>query len=245
MQIHMIGRTYSPTSVFPLHSHDYWELVLHQSGTGITSIGDQTIPFSPGCITICPPKLKHSKHVNTGFFEDIFIQFSGIPSIEDTNISIFYDVDKKIETLLLMIISVYYQKKPGWDEVCSSILLIITRILYYQSFNTKVVDNVQLLQNEIIQNFTNPEFQLATVMDKIPYNKDYLRRCFKKELGINPLEYLLQMRMNYGRTLLQNNKNYSIKEVAFMSGYYDAGYFSRLYQKYFNINPSKEFLLSK
>ncbi len=244
MQILMIGRTYSPISTSPMHSHDQWELVLHQSGTGITNIGDQSIPFTPGCITICPPGLNHSKHVSDGLFEDIFIQFSGIPFIENSHISIFYDIDKKIETLLLMIISIYYQKKPGWDEICSSILLIITRILYYQSFNIKLVDHVQLLQNEIVQNFTNPEFHLDVALDKLPYNKDYLRRCFKKALGVNPLEYLIQMRMDYAKTLLQNNKKYSVKEVAFMSGYYDSGYFSRLYRKHFKINPSKQFLES-
>ena len=239
MQITMMGRTYSPLISAPLHSHDQWELVMHQSGTGVTQIGDNSIPFSPGSITICPPNIKHSKTADNGCFEDIWVTFSGFPLIEKMHSIIFYDdADRKIETLLMMAFTTFYQKNPGWSEICSSLLTTISQILYHQSIKNQIVDKVQIVQNEIIRNFTNPEFQLETLMDQLPYNKDYLRRCFKKALGINPIEYLINLRLEYANTILTNNPNYSIKDIAWMSGFYDPSYFSRLYKKQYQISPS-------
>lgn len=241
MEVNMIGRTYAPLASYPMHSHNTWELVLHQSGMGITQIGDLSFNFSPGFITLCPPGVKHSKTSNEGSFEDIFIAFSDYPLIENLQFYTFYDdADKKIENLLIMALTVFYQKNTGWHEICSCFLTTISHILFHQSIKIQAVDKTQILQNEIIRNFTNPEFHIETAMEQLPYSKDHLRRCFKKELGMNPLEYLTLLRLNYAKSLLQDNSNYSVKDVAWIAGFYDTAYFSRLYRKHFHICPSHQ-----
>lgn len=241
MEIKMIGRSYAPLITYPMHSHDTWELVLHQSGTGIAQIDDHSFNFTPSFITLCPPRIKHSKTSTNGSFEDIWINFTDYPLIENLQSYTFYDdADKKIENLLLMALTIFYQKNPGWSEICSCLLIAIGHILFHQSIKIQAVNKTQLLQNEIIRNFTNPEFSIEASMEQLPYSKDHLRRCFKKDLGINPLDYLTNLRLNYAKTLLQNNLHYSIKDVAWLAGFYDPAYFSKLYRKHFHISPSMQ-----
>ena len=52
------------------------------------------------------------------------------------------------------------------------------------------------------------------------------------------MPYLLQMRLNRARNLLMHNE-LSVKEVAFMTGFNDPLYFSRVFRKKFGGPPTE------
>ena len=99
---------------------------------------------------------------------------------------------------------------------------------------------VQMLQNRIISDFTDPDFQLQNVMKVIPINGDHLRRRFKAALGMTPHAYLAQMRMEHAKQLLShtNYESLTVAQVAFRSGFYDPLYFSRAFKKYTGFAPT-------
>ncbi|WP_372779032.1 helix-turn-helix transcriptional regulator [Litorivivens sp.] len=66
--------------------------------------------------------------------------------------------------------------------------------------------------------------------------RESFSRLFKKELGRPPFEYIVNLRMNKARLLLQNS-NQSIKSIANVVGYSDQYNFSRLFKKYYGMSP--------
>jgi len=74
----------------------------------------------------------------------------------------------------------------------------------------------------------------------MPFHYDYLRKLFKKEVGVSPLEYLTELRMKSAETLLTAmwTNEYSITEIAQMCGFADSLYFSRVFKKHFGCAPS-------
>jgi two-component system response regulator YesN len=61
---------------------------------------------------------------------------------------------------------------------------------------------------------------------------------FKKELGINFIDYLNGLRIEKAKELLMDPK-YKTYEVAEKVGINDAHYFSRLFKKYVGISPTE------
>lgn len=78
--------------------------------------------------------------------------------------------------------------------------------------------------------------QLAAKMYLSPY---YICRIFKSETGDTPIDYLIRLRMEKAKALLEEDPSQSIQEVAAGVGYEDAYHFSKLFKKRYGISPSQ------
>ena len=69
------------------------------------------------------------------------------------------------------------------------------------------------------------------------YNKDYIMRLFKREIGITIIEYINIKRI-YNSTNLLVNTDYSILKIAIFTGFFSQEYFSEIFKKYIGVSPS-------
>lgn len=65
----------------------------------------------------------------------------------------------------------------------------------------------------------------------------YISKIFKEETGTSPINYLIQIRLEKAKQILENN-TIPINMVAKAVGYEDAYYFSKLFKKYYGMSPS-------
>ena len=70
------------------------------------------------------------------------------------------------------------------------------------------------------------------------YTPNYLGALFQKFLGKSIHQYLLDVRFDYAKNLLVEDK-LQIKNIAFQVGFNDSLYFSRLFRKKFGVSPTK------
>ena len=68
---------------------------------------------------------------------------------------------------------------------------------------------------------------------------DYMRHCFKEETGETPLEYLTKMRIRQAKRHLRQNKFYSVGEIAYLCGFSDRYYFSKIFKKLTGMSPGE------
>ncbi|MBE6706005.1 MAG: helix-turn-helix transcriptional regulator [Ruminococcaceae bacterium] len=68
-------------------------------------------------------------------------------------------------------------------------------------------------------------------------SRRYLYTMFKEYKNMSPAEYILAVRMQAADKYLRST-NYSISEIAELTGYSNYSHFSRAYIKYFSITPS-------
>lgn len=76
--------------------------------------------------------------------------------------------------------------------------------------------------------------QIAANMYLSPY---YISRIFKSETGDTPINYLISLRMEHARDLMDTHPEMSIQGVAAAVGYEDAYHFSKQFKKYFGLSP--------
>ncbi len=86
----------------------------------------------------------------------------------------------------------------------------------------------------------NKSFTLESIAAMQHINFCYLSMLFKEILNVNFQNYLMSVRIDHAKALLNLNK-YTIKQVANMTGFADEHYFSKVFKKVEGL-PPKEFL---
>ena len=74
------------------------------------------------------------------------------------------------------------------------------------------------------------ELTLTTLAEQFHVEHSYFSRVFRQEIGISPVIYITNRRMEKAKQYIQEGKK-NLTEVAFMVGYDDYTYFSRVFRK--------------
>ena len=221
------------------HRHDYWELVYCTGGQGAFQFENgTTIQYMAGDAVVIPPHERHT-NVSTQGFTNIYLTMED-PMFPHRGVFRVNDEEGNLKHAFTQA-KFYYLADINKRELVLSALgdLIVSYMLVYRSRNefSAPVDRIRTL---ILRNFTSPDFALDEAVRDMPFHYDYLRKLFKKEMGVTPLAYMTSLRMKKAENLLSSmyNKEYSMAEVARMCGYEDALYFSRVFKKTFGCSPS-------
>lgn len=96
--------------------------------------------------------------------------------------------------------------------------------------------NLHLLQTYISQRLAQP-VTLTELARQVNLSPTHFARVFKRQLGISPINYVIQKRMTQASTLLAET-TMPLKQIALAVGYDDAFYFSRLFKKTAGLSPA-------
>ena len=105
--------------------------------------------------------------------------------------------------------------------------------------NTSSQDDVFMkkLYDYVMENISNQDFSVLDLADKMMTSRSTLFRKIRANTGMNINEYIRVCRLKKAAELLSTQK-YQTKEVAYMVGFTTMSYFTKSFQKQFNISPS-------
>ncbi|MDQ6530549.1 AraC family transcriptional regulator [Flavobacterium sp. LHD-85] len=95
---------------------------------------------------------------------------------------------------------------------------------------------------EYIKKNLKEDISLKSLSEKACMSTTSFYRFFKRELGMSPIEYILNEKIKCAKNLLKN-PTLQINEVCYLAGFEDANYFIRLFKKYEGITPKQYQLL--
>ena len=78
---------------------------------------------------------------------------------------------------------------------------------------------------------------LDDIAAEVHMSKYNFCRAFKKQYGVTPFEYLLQLRVLAAKQLLASRRDLSVAQIAIKVGFSDAGYFIKCFKKLEHITP--------
>lgn len=129
------------------------------------------------------------------------------------------------------------------DLISESVLLytfsyIGNSILTFDENMHKTEKTFLIIKKYIDDNFTSSALSLNSISKELLYNPKYISGLFKKEMNIGLVEYINTIRIQYACTLI-NQGFTSVKEIAALSGYNDALYFSKVFKKKMGLSPKQ------
>lgn len=238
LKIDHIGKLHTITYRVELHNHDLWEVAYYTQGTGHIQIGEEIVPFKAGDIFLLPPSVPHSDWANEGF-QDIYFTFTRT-DLTHGQYRRFQDNDgQAVLHLLNQMYDAYMRNDPNRERIINLLFELFFQYMY--AWDTAVQSNpyVESIRNAIIAHFSDPHFSITEVVEGLHLNANYARDLFVQWVGCTPLQFLTEKRMEYAKQLLHSRyrSNYSIQEIAFLCGYLDPDYFSRVFRKYTGQSP--------
>lgn len=249
MALYSLGTSHASLKHCDLHSHNSWEIVLNVSGTGIALVGEKNYSFSPGTIMCIPPKLPHMKTSENGFYDIYFHTDTLFFAMQPPSGSlkkagkgfplILQDDDRQSFQVLLSLMLRFHYQAPKNEAVLLSLHNAALQLLNSWADRDLADPVIEYIQNRLISSFTDPEINITSILLESGYTKDYIRRRFCKALGVTPNEYVTNLRINYAKQLLSQKEilNLTVADVGNMCGYYDAGYFARIFRRQTGISP--------
>lgn len=92
-----------------------------------------------------------------------------------------------------------------------------------------------------IISYLNENYNEKISLDQIAHNMYlspvYISKLFKEETGESPINYLIKIRLEKAKEILEKPESGSVKSIAKRVGYDDVYYFSKLFKKYYGMAP--------
>ncbi len=132
--------------------------------------------------------------------------------------------DLTLQELIIRIIQTQTAKRFDSEKILDS--------------NSPITPSIEYIKNNIRESIS-----LKVLSDKACMSTTSFYRYFKRELGMSPIEYILNEKIRYAKKLL-SNPNIHVNEVSYATGFEDCNYFIRLFKKYEGVTPKQYQLMN-
>lgn len=265
VMLHTIPNNYAST--YPLHSHDFFELVYIYHGSALQYLENDTLPLEEGSICLMNTNYRHGlcidseesivfniliakPLVNTSFLNlitnnNLFSNFFIDSLFSNTQYGEYIYFAKnpasRVEFLMQSLLEEYILQKPDYQSAMQSYLSLIfielQRHHVYQSGKSEIMD----INFPAIMSYVSTHLEdvtLNSLAEHFHYTPAYLSKILKRYLGQSFSNLLSELRLNKAASYLQNT-SISIDSIVELLGYYDRSHFNRVFKKHYGCSPNE------
>lgn len=242
------------------HFHPFTEIFFITHGHGIMEIDDVDVSIKEGDLIIINPNCPHTEKSSDNCNDQLEYIVFGINNLALANKNSQKINSENQSTTLYKIMNfnankdviLYYlnnlvreveEKENNYELACKSIL---TLFIIYISRNAEstllITDNPEKINIECIKikNYIDSHYSENITLDilsNLTYvNKFHLVHLFTKQMGISPINYLINKRIDESKNLLTTT-NYSIRDISSIVGFSNSSYFSQMFKKIIGTSP--------
>ena len=205
-----------------------------------------SVKLSAGDVFFCLPSLPYSIESKTKL-EYAYITFLGARSnmlLEKVGVNpqsfVFHGVHGALPIWNAALDSA--EQGAIADLVCESVLLYTFALVGKGSGDDEDVgeDVILHVKKYVDENYSDPGIDLDALAQRFSYNKKYLSARFKSRFGVGFSEHLCSLRITHACALVEQGFT-SVKDIAYMCGFSDQMYFSKVFKERMGVSP-KEYI---
>lgn len=248
------------------HYHNAMEIIVCTENQYIIATNNRTYTLDPGDILIIPPYMLHelrSKPSGARFIYlidiDIFRSFQDYKALAPAFIEPYLctatlrpDIYQRVYGSLMRMANIYFSHQVFWEmSIYSALLELFTTIgaNYYllktdediNNTNIRPSENYELLSNllNFIDTHYTEDLTLEQAAEYIGFSKYHFSRLFKQHTNTTFHNYLCYKRIQAVQSLLTEDRDRPITDIAFCSGFNNLTTFNRCFTKYTGCSPTE------
>lgn len=245
----VVEKTLKKGSAVGIHWHDYFELEFIVSGEEEVTYNNEKFIASRGNATLMSycdfhalRQISDVKMINIRFFEnfpDEEIRENLMSGIGKFNVKFDEDETEKIINRINRI----FEESEKNDNLCyqmsKSILTEIIIDIIRKSTKNVIEPTAGIIQQAVSHIRKNFRYDISveSTAKQFGIAPNYFGSVFKKNMGVSFNDYVNTLRLKYACGLLENS-DYSIKEIAYFSGFNSVEYFFFIFKKRLFTTPN-------
>ena len=241
-----------------LHSHPFSELFYVINGQGAFLAEGSEFPVKQNDMVIINPHVQHTEKSLPGAplnyivlgIEGLSFSFgrlatarAGVSSQPTPDTVYKHNMSKtNVYSYLNIMLEEITEQQEDYEAVCQNLLEVLLICILRSGSLSVVPDNSRILNRECtqIKNYLDANYSEDITLDTLSalthMNKYYLAHTFTKYMGLSPINYLLQKRIQEGKSLLEST-SYSIAQISDLLGFSSQSYFSQAFRKATGMTP--------
>lgn len=257
-----IERIHDRTWEMRPNCHDHFETVYVKKGNIIYRVNDTDVPLSKYDLILIKPGQTHVVTVRSEEACELFVlSFSFEAASGNKHLTDFMDflnTEEEHSYIRLRLtrkndfVGIFEKivrerrKSQMWDDLMVNLLMMelfiwLSRCIredweqHMKNRSQKMKELLQAAKEYIDVNY-NKQITLSDVADYIFFSESYFAHSFKQEFGISPKSYLLKIRIDAAKELLENS-DLKIGDIALTVGFSGQQRFNDIFKKSENITP--------
>lgn len=159
--------------------------------------------------------------------------------------------DETVLDKINSIIAVNHTKKIGYEIItkgylCHLWVALLELVLHKQgsfssiSLPTQDELRVKMAIDYLKENYAD-ELTLESIAERIHISRNECCRCFKRVIGIPPIDFLIKLRVYEAAKLIYKDPSQfeSISDLAFLVGFNNVSYFNKMFKRTLEITPTQ------
>ena len=210
-------------------------------GTESYRFFDKTVDATPGSVTFIPAAEKYS----IDFCEEksvvIAFDFELAVPLDFRPFSIKLPKDSPVRALFLDAEGRWRTRRPESEAELKSVFYkivssLIKNEVYYASGENRlrIAEAIKYLHAHYLE----CDFRIGALASHAGMSPRYFEMLFSGEFGCTPKEYVLSLKMQLAKELLQSER-YSVTDVSEQLGYGDIYHFSKIFKSKTGLSPSE------
>lgn len=234
------------------HYHRDAEIIKVVKGCVKVHVGTTTCILNEGEMIFCVPYIVHEVITESddakirGFVFDTKLLDESVNFNFSRDTHYIFSIDSQKTAELSQVFDelhrVYKERPDTFKLRISAGLLHIAAILTEIGFIMQNNDNSKTLRTAPVIRYIRKNYaqslSITELAKLINVCNDYFIRIFKKEHGQTPSSYIINFRITEALNLLYENK-YSISDIAALTGFSSAGYFTKIFKEKLGVSPLK------
>lgn len=248
--------------------HDHFEMVYIKRGNAVFQIAGHDVSMGPNDIVIIKPYQLHKFNVKSqGGCEFIVLSFKfhnqHDDDYSDVSLNDFIEFVKNKESGAFISLKVSRkndivyvmnrilrekEKQEVWGEFLSYLLIMELFVLISRALKMEWEENIkskslklkELMQiaKEYMETNYEKDLTLTDVARYIFLSQSYFAHAFKEEFDISPKSYLLKVRVEKSKELLEKT-DLKVSDVALSVGFSSQQRYNDIFKKYVGMTPLK------
>lgn len=236
-----------------IRSHDHLGSGLHefhyfQDGFGQFQNGSKVYQFQPGSLFYSRPSDKHGGQIGAGSpcFQLYHVQFQDTGAYQsylERMACLFPDgAPRQLGRSLGNAMENLRRRASNPDPMIrqSADFSLLTLLCDLASSTPMVGEGPQQGYIDtalaMMQSHLGGELSLDDIVDRLGINKSYFVRLFKESVGVSPMRYYLNLRLDTASYRLANS-HAKLRQIARDLGFHDEFHFSRQFKVYRGLSP--------
>ena len=232
------------------HNHTCAEIFYVMNGQGSFVIDNQSHPVEKDDLVVINPRVQHTEFSDdTQTLEYIVLGVDSLELAVDTDeqkqfhILRFQEPDAILRGYMVDILREMKGQAQDREILCQHLLqALLIRIMRNFDHSARVISSQKKVSRECAaaRRYIDTHFRESLTLDQLAeivhINKYHMVHSFTKAYGISPINYLLSLRLQESRYLLQST-DHSMAQISQMVGFSSPCYFSQVFHKAMGMSP--------